>query len=210
MTTTVWIEATIAATIARYTPKRATRCAGVKRCQSFWCAASVIFEMAFTARRKPADAAAEEVHGRQAVDEDRPCARCEDLARHDQGDDRDQDRADVVVIEALERREQGSADAPCADDPDHRRVAQVRVELVGAEADEACEDLWQHAKGDDTAERSTGGAHRLDLLQRDLLDRLGEELADESDRSDGQREYPGQRAEADRLDEQDRHDHRVE
>ena len=61
--------------------------------------------MAFTARRKPADAAAEEVHERQAVDEDRPYARCEDLARHDQGDDRDQDRANVVVIETLERRD---------------------------------------------------------------------------------------------------------
>ena len=54
------------------------------------------------------------------------------------------------------------------------------------------------------------GAHRLDLLQRNLLDRLGEELADEADRRDRQRENAGERAEADRLDEHDGDDHRVE
>ena len=37
------------------------------------------------------------------------------------------------------------------------------------------------------AERRAGGAHRLHLLERDLLDRLGEELADEADRGHGQR-----------------------
>ena len=67
------------------------------------------------------------------------------FAQHDQRDDRDQDRAHEVVVEALERREQRAADAAGADDADHRRVAQVGVELVGGEADEAREHLRQHA-----------------------------------------------------------------
>ena len=68
------------------------------------------------------------------------------LAQHDQRDDRDQDRADEVVVEALKRGEQRAADAAGADDADHRRVAQVRIELVGRESDEAGEHLRQHAE----------------------------------------------------------------
>jgi len=39
-------------------------------------------------------------------------------------------------------------------------------------------------------------AHGFNLLERDFLDRLGEELADKTDRREGQRENAGQRAEA--------------
>ena len=93
---------------------------------------------------------------------------------------------------------------------DQRRVAQVGIELIGGKADEARHHLRQHAHGHERQERRAGRAHGLDLLHRHFLDRLGEELAEEAERRDGQREHAGERAEADRLDEQDRDDHRVE
>ena len=46
-------------------------------------------------------------------------------------------------------------------------------------------------------------------LSGDLLDRLGEQLGDEADRSDDQRHDARQRTEPDRLDEQDRDDDRM-
>ena len=46
-------------------------------------------------------------------------------------------------------------------------------------------------------------------FERNLLDRLGEELGDEADRGHRQREDAGERAEAHRLHEQDRDDHLV-
>src|SRR4030095_3140572 len=99
-------------------------------------------------------------------------------------DDRDQDRANVVVVEALECGEQRAADPARADDADHRRIAQIAVELVGRETNEPRKDLRQHAIGQYGYKRSSGGANRLDLLVRDFLDRLREELADEAERFD--------------------------
>jgi hypothetical protein len=61
-----------------------------------------------------------------------------------------------------------------------------------------------------TDANGAGRADRLDLLERDFLDRLGEELADEADARDGERENAGEGAEADGLDEHDRHDDRME
>src|SRR5438105_11104372 len=171
--------------MARYTAKRAMRCAGVNRRHASSCAASVILEMSLAVCGEPSHAAAEQVRERKAIDENRAHAHREQLSGHDQSDDRDQDRADIVIVEALERREQCAADAARADDAYHRRIAQVGIELVGAEADEPGEDLRQHAEGDDAHERDARRAYGLDLLQRNLLDRLREKLADETDRGDG-------------------------
>ena len=115
----------------------------------------------------------------------------------------------IVVVELLERREHRAADAARADDADHRRVPQVRIDLIRREADEACEHLRQHAIDHDVHERGAGRAYRFDLLQRDFLDRFGEELPDEADRCHRERENAGERAESDRLDEDDRDDHLV-
>ena len=47
-------------------------------------------------------------------------------------------------------------------------------------------------------------------LHRHFLDRLGDELREEAERGDDQRQHAGKRAEADRFDEQDRDDDRME
>jgi hypothetical protein len=47
------------------------------------------------------------------------------------------------------------------------------------------------------------------LRERDLLDRFGKKLRDETDRAHGQRQNACERAEADGLDEDDRDDHLV-
>src|SRR5690349_8879772 len=140
MISMVSIDTTIAATMTRYTRKRESFCATVKRRQAM---GLVVVDMRFT---RAATTTPEEIDQRRVVDEDRAHAGRENLPQHDERDDRDQDRAHVVVVEALERREQRAADAARADDAHHRRVAQVGVELVGGKADEAREHLRHHAE----------------------------------------------------------------
>ena len=55
-------------------------------------------------------------------------------------------------------------DAPAADDADRRGIAQVGIELVGRETDEARHHLRQHTEENDVHEGGTGGADGLDLL----------------------------------------------
>src|SRR5450755_63593 len=120
MISTVWIAAAIAIPTSRNTVKRATRCAGVKRRQircatgsgvSAWVAASVIFEVLHAMNGGATLAAPENIRERESIDEDRADVSGQDLAGHDERDDRNQDRAHVVVIEALKRGEQRAADA---------------------------------------------------------------------------------------------------
>src|SRR6202171_6786905 len=147
----------IAAPTSRYTVKRAIRCAGVKRRQirsvsgsgvAILGATSVVFQVLFAVGEGATFAPPENIRERESVDEDRANVGGEDFAGHDERDDRSQDRAHVVVVEPLKRGEQRAADAAGADDADHGRIAQVGIELIGAEADEAGEDLRQDAIGD--------------------------------------------------------------
>src|SRR5258706_9399735 len=152
ITSTARTETTIAVTIARYTAKRAMRCAGVKRRQVFASSVAVVTRSASLF-----------VHP-AALEEYRAYARSEQLADEDQEDDGQQHRAHEIVVEALERGEQRAADAARADDAHHRRVAQVGIELIGRKADEAPEHLRQHAVRDHVHERRAGRPHGLDLL----------------------------------------------
>src|ERR1700675_933144 len=144
MISTVRSAAAIAAATSRYTVKRAIRCAGVKRRQirrasgvvaANWVAALVVFQMLF-ATGGATLAAPENIRERESVDEDRSNIGGEDFAGHDKRDDRNQNRAYIVVVESLKGSEQRAADAAGADDADHGRIAQVGIELLGAEAEE--------------------------------------------------------------------------
>src|ERR1700693_1289908 len=163
---TVRIAAAIAAATSRYTVKRAIRCAGVKRRQircpsgvvvANWVPDLVVFQMLF-ATGGATLAAPENIRERESVDEDRSNIGGEDFAGHDKRDDRNKNRAYIVVVKSLKGSEQRAADAAGADDADHGRIAQVGIELIGAEADEAGKDLRQHAVGDHAHERSPPGA----------------------------------------------------
>src|SRR6187399_456964 len=127
MTSTERIEATIAITIPKYTAKRAMRCPGVNRHQVLASSAAVVTGLFL-------------IHF-AALEKNRAHAGGQQFADEDQEDDGQQHRAHEVVVEALERGEQCAADAARADDADHRRVAQVGIELVGRKADEAPEHL---------------------------------------------------------------------
>src|ERR1700687_2911385 len=157
MISTLRSAAAIAAPTSRYTVKRAIRCAGVKRRQirsvsgsgvAILGATSVVFQVLLAVGEGATFAAPENIRERESVDEDRADGGGENFAGHDERDDRNQNCAHVVVVEALKRRDQLPADAAGADDADHGRIAQVGIELIGAEADEAGEDLRQDAIGD--------------------------------------------------------------
>src|SRR5690606_3899628 len=109
----------------------------------------------------------------------------EDFTQHDDGDDRQQDGADEVVVKALEGREQRATDTACTHDPHHGGVAQVGVQLVGGEAHEAGEDLRHDCEDNDVGEGRTASTDGFHLLERDFLDCFGEQLADEADGGDG-------------------------
>src|SRR5258705_5847934 len=119
ITSMFWIETTIAITIARYTAKRASRCAGVKRRQVLASSvAAVTFALSLF------------IH-LAALEENRAHPSRKHLTNKDQKNDREQHRAHEIVVEALECSEQRTADAAGADDPDHGRIAQIGIELVG-------------------------------------------------------------------------------
>src|SRR5216683_5727481 len=98
MISTVRIAAAIAAPTRRYTVKRATRCAGVKRRQIRYASGSVVATLVATlvlfqvlfATDAATFAAPENIRERESVDEDRANVGGEDFAGHDERDDRDQ------------------------------------------------------------------------------------------------------------------------
>jgi hypothetical protein len=98
----------------------------------------------------------DEVDERRVLDEDRAHRGREDFPTMMRAMIANQDRTDEVVVEALEGGEQGAADAPGADDAHHRRIAQVRIELIRRESDEPREDLRQNAVRQHGEERSAG------------------------------------------------------
>src|SRR5450755_2361182 len=105
MISTAWIAAAIATPTSRYTAKRAIRCAGVKRRQircAMGCvvATSVVFQVLFVVGGATF-AAPENIREREPVDEDRANIGGKYFAGHDEHDDRNQNCADVVVVEAL-------------------------------------------------------------------------------------------------------------
>src|SRR2546430_12917263 len=214
MISTVLIAAAIAAQTRRYTVKRANRCAGVKRRQircatgsvvTALVATLVVFQVLF-ATDGAAFAAPEDIRERESIDEDRSNVGGEDFAGQDERDDRNQNRAHVVVVESLKGSEQRAADAAGADDADHGRIAQIGIELIGAEADKAGKDLREDTIGDHAHERRAGCADGFYLLQRDLLDRFRKQLGGKSHRRDRKRQNASQRSEAYCLDEEDRDD----
>src|SRR5258706_11915785 len=99
ITSMFWIETAIAITIERYTAKRASRCARVKRRQVLASSVAVLTPRASFF-----------VH-LAALEENRAHPRRDYLADKNQKDDRDQHRAHEVVVEALECREQRAADS---------------------------------------------------------------------------------------------------
>src|SRR6266853_183613 len=218
MISTVRIAAAIAAPTRRYTGNRAIRCAGVERRQIRCASGSVVatlvanlvaslvvFQVLF-ATGGATFAAPQNIRERESVDEDRSNVGGEDFTGYDERDDRNQNRAHIVVVEPLKGSKQGAADAAGADDTDHGRIAKIGIELIGAEADKAGKDLRQDTVGDHTHERRAGCTDGLYLLQRDFLDRFRKQFGGESHRRDRKRKNAGQRAEADRLAEQDRDD----
>src|SRR6202140_1912344 len=112
MISTVLIAAAIAAPTRRYTVKRATRCAGVKRRQIRCASGSVVTTLVATlvvfqvlfATDSATFAAPENIRERESIDEDRSNVGGEDFAGHDECDDRNQNRAHVVVVESLKRQ----------------------------------------------------------------------------------------------------------
>src|ERR1700719_241499 len=139
MISTVLIAAAIAAPTRRYTVKRASRCAGVKRRQIRCASGSVVttlianlartlvvFQVLF-ATDGATFAAPENIRERESIDEDRSNIGGEDFAGHDERDDRNQNRAHVVVVESLKGSEQRTADAAGPDDDDHGRIAQISI-----------------------------------------------------------------------------------
>src|SRR5256885_3524158 len=146
MISTVLIAAAIAAPTRRYTVKRANRCAGVKRRQIRCASGSVlttlvatlvVFQVLF-ATDGATFAAPEDIPERESIDEDRSNVGGEDFAGHDERDDRNQNRAHVVVVESLKGSEQCAADAAGADDADHGRIARSEERRVGKE----CRSRW--------------------------------------------------------------------
>src|SRR5258705_13833528 len=101
MISTVRIAAAMAAPTSRYTVKRDNRCAGVKRRQircascdvSIVVATSVVFQVLSAVGDGAAFAPPENIRERKSVDEDRANVGGEDFAGHDEGDDRNQNRA---------------------------------------------------------------------------------------------------------------------
>src|SRR6056297_820107 len=121
---------------------------------------------------------------------------------HDQRDDRQQNSAQKIIVEALEGCEQGTTNTAGPDNADHSCVPEVGVELIGGESDEPVQDLRQDRENEHTHERRSGRPHGLYRLEGNFLDSLGKQFADKPDRRKDQSQNACQGPEADSLDEQ--------
>lgn len=103
----------------------------------------------------------------------------------------------------IERRIQRRPDPAGADDPDHRRFAQIDVEPVERESDQTRRRLRADPVVEHLPPAGTGRTDRLDLCGVDILDVLGQELGEKSDGRKRQRQKARQGPEPDHGDEED-------
>src|SRR5690606_11671019 len=132
------------------------------------------------------------------------------LARHDDGDDEDQDGGCAVELVAVKRRIERGPDAAGADDPDHGRLAEVDVDAVERQPDEPRLDLARYGIIDHLPDAHARGPDGLDLSWVDLVDIVSEQLGEKAHGGERKREEAGQRAEPEHRDEEDRDDDLLE
>jgi len=119
-------------------------------------------------------------------------------------------RIRILVGEQLHRADQFEADAARADHAQHRRHADVGFESIEHDANPGGHDLRQHAEHDALQGACAGRAQRIERTLVDLLDRLGEELAQHAGAVQRDGEHAREGTEADGGDEDQRQDDLVD
>ena len=109
--------------------------------------------------------------------------------------DQQQDGRDVGIVELADRLDQVLADAAGADEAHDGRFAHVDLEAQQRVAHEIRRDLRQRAVAHGDVPGRAGRRHALDRLHVDVLDDLGEQLAERAQRMDDDGQHAGHRAE---------------
>ena len=123
--------------------------------------------------------------------------------RHDDHDDDQQDRRRGVVFVAVKGGVEGGSDAACADQAQDRAFAEVDVEAVHRQADEARHDLRLDAVVDPLRPACARGLDRLGLHFVHAFDVFGQQFRQKADGGKAERQEARKRAKAEDGDQKD-------